>query len=102
MTESNALPEHIAGNREAWDIMAADYVKNGEESWATDVVTWGIFSVPEAQLHLLPDDLSGKDTIELGCGTAYVSAWLAKRGAKPVGIDNSPKQLETAKRLQQE
>jgi SAM-dependent methyltransferase len=29
-----------------------------------------------------------------------VSAWLAKRGARPVGIDNSPKQLETARQLQ--
>ena len=75
---------------------------SGEESWATDEVTWGIYSVPETEWHLLPDDLAGKDTIELGCGTAYVSAWLAKRGAKPVGIDNSPKQLETARRLQQE
>ena len=42
------------------------------------------------------------DVIELGCGTAYVSAWLAKRGAKPVGIDNSPKQLEAARGFQQE
>ncbi len=41
-------------------------------------------------------------SIELGCGTAYVSAWLARRGARPVGIDNSPKQLETARRLQAE
>ena len=96
------LPAHVAGNREAWDRMAADYVKNGEESWATNEVTWGIYSVPESEWHLLPDDLAGKDAIELGCGTAYVSAWLAKRGANPVGIDNSPKQLETAKRLQQE
>jgi SAM-dependent methyltransferase len=40
--------------------------------------------------------------IELGCGTGYVSAWLARRGARPVGIDNSPKQLETAARLQRE
>ena len=48
------------------------------------------------------DDVAGKDTIELGCGTAYVSAWLARRGARPVGIDNSAKQLETARRLQEE
>jgi SAM-dependent methyltransferase len=40
------------------------------------------------------------DVIELGCGTAYVSAWLARMGAKPVGIDNSPKQLETARSMQ--
>ena len=31
-----------------------------------------------------------------------MSAWLARRGARPVGIDNSPKQLETATRLQRE
>jgi len=96
------LPAHVAGNREAWDQFAADYVANGEQAWSEDEVTWGIYSVPESEWHLLPDDLAGKDAIELGCGTAYVSAWLAKRGAKPVGIDNSPKQLETARRLQKE
>lgn len=94
--------DHVSGNRAAWDQMAADYVNAGERNWATDEVSWGIFSVPEAELHLLPTDLRGKEAIELGCGTAYVSAWLAKRGAKPVGIDNSPKQLETAQRLQNE
>lgn len=102
MSATHDLPEHVAGNREAWDVMAADYVASGERNWADDEPTWGIFSVPESQVRLLPDDLAGKETIELGCGTAYVSAWLAKRGAKPVGIDNSPKQLETAKRLQDE
>ena len=37
--------------------------------------------------------------IELGCGTGYVSAWLARRGAHVVGIDNSEQQLATAARL---
>src|SRR5688572_13157693 len=55
---------------------------------------WGI-SVP----GLLPDDMSGLDAIELGCGTAYVSAWMARRGATVVGIDNSVAQLATARRL---
>ena len=40
--------------------------------------------------------------IELGCGTAYVSAWLARRGARPVGVDLSAKQLETARAMQAE
>ncbi len=102
MTIEQELPEHVAGNREAWDKFAVEFVAPGERNWATDEVTWGIYSVTESEWHLLPDDLAGKDTVELGCGTAYVSAWLAKRGAIPVGIDNSPKQLETARRLQQE
>ena len=36
----------------------------------------------------------------LGCGTAYVSAWLARRRARVVGIDNSEAQLATARDLQ--
>ena len=51
---------------------------------------------------MFPDDLSGRDVIELGCGTGYVSAWLARRGARPVGIDNSPQQLENARGFQHE
>jgi SAM-dependent methyltransferase len=51
---------------------------------------------------MLPGDLAGKDAIELGCGTAYVAAWLARRGARVVGIDNSEAQLATARRLQRQ
>jgi hypothetical protein len=49
---------------------------------------------------MFPKDLAGKDAIELGCGTAYVSAWLAQQGARVVGIENSAAQLGTARRLQ--
>jgi len=96
------LPEHVAANREAWDRYAEDYVEPGRRAWASSEPTWGIWRVPESELCLLPDDLEGKDTIELGCGTAYVSAWLARRGSRPVGIDNSPAQLESARRFQRE
>ncbi len=58
--------------------------------------------MPESALHVLPERLDGLDAIELGCGAAYVSAWLARRGARVVGIDNSERQLETARRLQAE
>jgi SAM-dependent methyltransferase len=98
--DTEQLPEHVLKNRVAWDGFAPDYVGHGEEAWATDLPTWGIFGIPESEIHLLPDDLAGRDAVELGCGTAYVSAWLARRGARPVGIDNSPKQMETARRLQ--
>jgi len=85
-----------------WDAQAAEYARHGEESWALGAPRWGIWGVPESGLGVLPDDLSGKDAIELGCGTAYVSAWLACRGARPVGIDNSEAQLATARRLQEQ
>jgi SAM-dependent methyltransferase len=60
-----------------------------------------MLSVPESELGLL-GDVSGKDVVELGCGTAYVSAWLARLGARCVGVDITEEQLETARRLQRE
>src|SRR6476619_6167090 len=95
-------PEHVQRNREAWDRYAPGYVEPGHDSWASETPDWGIFGVPEAELGVLPRRLDGLDAIELGCGTAYVSAWLARRGARPVGIDNSPAQLEAARRYQHE
>jgi len=98
------LPEHVRRNRALWDVWAKDFAPSGERNWARPrgAEDWGIFDVPESEVHLLPDDLAGKDAIELGCGTAYISAWMARRGARVVGIDNSEAQLATARRLQRE
>lgn len=96
------LPEHVRRNRDYWDALAAEFVGPGERAWARQEPTWGIWGVPESDLRVFPADLAGKDAIELGCGTAYVSAWLARRGARVVGIDNSAVQLATARRLQHE
>lgn len=79
------LPEHVASNRAYWNDLAADYEADGVEKWAAEEPTRGIFSVPESQLHVLPEDVEGLDSIELGCGTGYVSAWLGRRGARPTG-----------------
>lgn len=98
----DVLPEHVQRNRSVWDGFASDYEAPGRANWGVNDPTWGIFSVPESNLLLLPEDMTGMDAVELGCGTAYVSAWMARRGARPVCIDNSPKQLETARALQQE
>jgi SAM-dependent methyltransferase len=100
--DQERLPEHVARNRAYWDAQADDYVASGEANWASGEESWGIWGIPESTVGLLPDRLDGRDAIELGCGTAYVSAWLARRGARVVGIDNSPRQLETARRLQRE
>jgi SAM-dependent methyltransferase len=77
------------------------YEEPGRRRWSEEP-SWGEWGVPESQLKLLPGDLAGRDVIELGCGTGYISAWLARRGANPVGIDNSEAQLQTARRLQRE
>jgi SAM-dependent methyltransferase len=101
MSSSDELTEHARRNRAAWDAFADDYVAWGERAWERDEPTWGIWSIPEREVDAA-SDVAGKDVIELGCGTAYWSAWLARRGARPIGIDNSERQLETARRLQHE
>ncbi len=101
MASDDDLPDYVRRNREVWDVWAAEYVPSAERGWGENVPRWGLFGVPEATLGLL-DDVEGCDAIELGCGTAYVSSWLARRGARPVGIDNSEAQLATARRLQAE
>jgi SAM-dependent methyltransferase len=60
-----------------------------------------MFSGSESEIGAL-GDVADKDVIELGCGTAYFGAWLAKRGARVTGVDVTPVQLETARRMQEE
>ena len=98
---ANDLPDHARRNREVWNRWAASYVEPGRANWARSEHRWGIWGVPESSLGVLPA-VAGLDTVELGCGTGYVSAWLARRGARPVGLDLSPAQLATARALQRE
>jgi SAM-dependent methyltransferase len=57
--------------------------------------------VPEKRLQVR-GDVAGRDVLDLGCGTGYVSAWLMRQGARPVGVDPTPAQLSTAREMQQE
>ena len=93
------LSEHVAENRRMWDATADWWVGPGERAWRQEEPTWGVWGVAESELRMLPESMAGMDTIELGCGTGYVSAWMARRGARVTGIDNSSRQLATARRL---
>jgi SAM-dependent methyltransferase len=84
------------------DDCAWQHVEAGERAGAQKEQAWGIWQVPETELQVFPEQLSGKDAIELGCGTAYISAWFSRRGVRVVGIDNSEAQLDTARRLQRQ
>ncbi len=91
-----------AANRALWTESNREYADaNAETNWALDEISWGIWGIDEADVDVL-GDVAGLDVVELGCGTAYFSAWLAKRGARPVGVDITPAQLETARRMQRE
>lgn len=101
MTE---YPEYAVRNRKFWSDMSDNWVAPGRRCWESPTINWGIWNIPESEVRALGDlsQLAGKDTIELGCGTGYFSGWLAKHGARPVGIDITPAQLETARGFQKE
>ena len=82
------MTDYLARNREVWTKANAEYTDaRALEGWQKEEITWGMFGVPESELGVL-GDVAGKDVIELGCGTAYFGAWLAKRGARVTGVDS--------------
>jgi SAM-dependent methyltransferase len=98
----DSFEQDAAKNRDAWTKGNAEYTDaRADVAWAKEEIDWGIWDYPESDIDVL-GDVDGLDVVELGCGTAYFSAWLAKRGARPVGVDITPAQLETARRLQRE
>jgi SAM-dependent methyltransferase len=93
----------MAINRTVWTETNARYTDaRAGAAWQEPEIAWGCWQIPEEQVRVLPAHLAGLDVVELGCGTAYLSAWLARRGARPVGVDPTPAQLASARRCQRE
>jgi SAM-dependent methyltransferase len=96
------LTDYLERNREVWTKANEEYTDaRAREAWAAEDITWGMFGPSDSELGVL-GDVAGKDVVELGCGTAYFGAWLARRGARVTGIDITPAQLDTARRMSEE
>ena len=85
-------------NRERWDALSDEYQDRHREMLGRPEPRWGMWQIPERELLIL-GDVSGLDVLEYGCGAAQWSILLAGQGARPVGMDNSARQLEHARRL---
>jgi SAM-dependent methyltransferase len=91
--------DRIAGNVAQWTLTNREFTDaQAEKAWRQEHLTWGVFSIADRWVG----DPSGLDVVELGSGTAYLSAWLARNGARPVAVDPTPAQLDTARRIQGE
>ena len=89
----------VSGTVEQWTRVNTEYGDaSAARTWASEVISWGQFGVTEASIGSPLGDVRDLDILELGCGTAYFSAWLARRGARPIGLDPTPAQLATARR----
>ena len=91
--------DSISANIAEWTETNAQYTDaNAQRAWAHPGILWGVFAIPEEEVGALPD-VNGLDVVELGCGTAYFGSWLARRGARVTGVDPTPAQLATARRM---
>jgi SAM-dependent methyltransferase len=87
-------------NRALWAVMNERFTDTAaEDMWSRPDMVWGLFAVLERDLGAL-GPVHGLDVVELACGTAYFSAWLARAGARTVAVDLSDEQLMTARRMQ--
>lgn len=92
--------DSIAANVADWTQANAEHTDaSAEKAWAHPGVLWGVFAIPEEQVGALPESVEGLDVVELGCGTAYFGSWLQRRGARVTGVDPTPAQLRTARRM---
>ncbi len=95
------LTEHARKNRAHWDAESDDYEAHHAAQLERAPCAWGVWSIPESELNVL-GDVRDRDVLEFGCGAARWSIALSRLGARCVGLDNSARQLEHARRLMAE
>ena len=90
---------HIRKNRAFWNGYADRYQRrHGRQLNRFNRPAWGVWGISEEKLGVL-GTVRGKDVLEFGCGAAQWSICLVKRGARPVGMDVSERQLDHARAL---
>ena len=86
---------HVRKNRRYWDGASERYQRRHASQLGLPRPAWGVWAVPESRLQVL-GDVRAKEVLEYGCGGAQWSRWLARMGARPVGLDLSLNQLRHA------
>jgi len=78
----------VRANRGWWDQAAPDYLAEHADHLGDRALVWGPEGLREADARLL-GDVRGRRVLEVGCGAAQGSRWLADAGADVVGLDLS-------------
>ena len=93
------MDPELRHNRALWTLLNHRYTGDAAmRMWERDGIRWGLFGVPDRWLPTV----SGSVVVELGAGTAFFSAALARAGAQPIAVDLNEDQLATARRCQVE
>ncbi|WP_413798678.1 class I SAM-dependent methyltransferase [Streptomyces iranensis] len=96
--------ESSRASRGWWDRNADEYQEEHGAFLGDDRFIWGPEGLDEAEAGLLGpvEALKGRDVLEVGAGAAQCARWLAARGARPVALDLSLRQLRHARRIDTE
>lgn len=87
--------ESITANSAWWDADADEYhVEHGEFLGVVDFL-WCPEGLRERDANLL-GPVTGRNVLEIGCGSAPCARWLAQQGARVTGIDLSAGMLRYA------
>jgi SAM-dependent methyltransferase len=89
------MRDHVAKNRTHWNDSSDLYQETHGEQLLYPKA-WGVWEIDESDLQIL-GDVRGKRVLELGCGAAQWSAFLARDGGRLVGLDVSERQLHHAR-----
>jgi SAM-dependent methyltransferase/ADP-ribose pyrophosphatase YjhB (NUDIX family) len=96
LAERAEPPAPAPDNRAGWDAISARYQADIYGDRFGDAFMWA-WSLAEGDVRLL-DDVRGKRALVLGCGGGQDCVALAKMRAVAVGIDQSEKQIEYARK----
>jgi SAM-dependent methyltransferase len=96
-----AQPESARANRSWWDANADEYQAEHGEYLGDARFLWCPEGVYEDEARLL-GDIAGRDVLEVGCGAAQCARWLTDQGAHAVAFDLSARQLQHARRIDQQ
>ncbi|CAI7981217.1 Methyltransferase type 11 [Frankia sp. Hr75.2] len=87
-----------AANRHYWDSEAPSYYAEHGDFLGDVDFCWSPEGLRESEARLL-GDVAGRVVLEVGCGGAQCSRWLAGQGATVVATDLSAGQLAQARAL---
>ncbi len=108
MTERRAAEFRSVGDAEAqranrgdWDREADEYQREHGSFLGDASFIWSPEGVDEADVRLL-GPVEGRRVLEIGCGAGQCARWLRAKGADVVGVDQSYRQLQHSRRLDDE
>ena len=93
--------ESRAANGPDWDRYADEYQSTHGAFLGDAGFVWGPEGLTEAEAGIL-GELADRDVLEVGSGAGQCSRWVRSRGGRAYGLDLSMRQLQHARRLDEE